>query len=87
MAGITPRPTIDVDDDKDIAVICARRARLNALIPKATQRERALIALFRYLQFRRLRNKTSDLRGDLKDPDPYNPLYVFYCMRLKGCSV
>jgi len=24
---------------------------------------------------------------ELNDPDPYEPEYVFFCMRLTGCSV
>jgi len=50
-----------------------------------------LMRLFRTIQFRRLADsrkfRRSDLPTELKDPDPYEPEYVFYCLRLTGCSV
>jgi hypothetical protein len=56
-----------------------------------SQRDRVLLRLFRTLQFKRLvacrKFIVADLPLELKDPDPYEPEYIFYCMRLKGCSV
>lgn len=58
---------------------------------KWSQRDCVLLRLFRTLQFKRLvasrKFRRADLPLELKDPDPYEPEYIFYCMRLKGCSV
>jgi hypothetical protein len=43
------------------------------------------------LQFKRLvacrKFRRDDVPIELKDPDPYEPEYMFFCMRLTGCSV
>jgi hypothetical protein len=47
--------------------------------------------LFRTIQFRKLRNHPCvlerEIPREMQDPDPYDSVYVFYCMRLKGYSV
>ena len=56
-----------------------------------SQRDCVLLRLFRTLQFKRLvacrKFIQADIPIELRDPDPYEPEYIFYCMRLKGCSV
>ena len=89
---VTLRPTIDVDNtEEDEAVTKARAKRLAAVFPRLTLRDRALLNTFRYIQFRKLFLSPvvvkSEIERELLDPDPYEPMYVFYCMRLKGCSV
>ncbi len=58
---------------------------------KWSQRDRVLLRLFRTIQYRKLRDSPSvirsEIRGELRDPYPYESIYVFYCMRLTGCSV
>jgi hypothetical protein len=86
----TPRPflvCVEYGDGYDTLV----RANTHRLIFKWSQRDRALLRLFRTIQFKRLAEshkfKRSDLPIELEDPDPYEPEYVFFCLRLKGCSV
>lgn len=83
----TPRPVIvpiEYDDSFEV------RIRTDPIF-KWSQRDRALLRLFRTIQFRRLAEshkfRRSDLPIELEDPDPYEPEYVFFCLRLKGCSV
>ena len=87
----TLRPLLnlyDLEEYEDITQIRAKR-----LVPffKWSQRDRALLRLFRTIQFKRLvtscKFKRADLPIELMDPDPYEPEYVFFCLRLKGCSV
>jgi len=86
----TPRPivvSVEYEDGYDTLV----RANTHKPLFKWSQRDRALMRLFRTIQFRRLADsrkfRRSDLPTELKDPDPYEPEYVFYCLRLTGCSV
>jgi hypothetical protein len=86
----TPRPVIvcvEYEDGYDILV----RPNTHRPFFKWSQRDRVLLRLFRTVQFKRLfacrKFRRADLPLELKDPDPYEPEYVFYCMRLKGCSV
>jgi len=86
----TPRPVIvcvEYEDGYDTLV----RANTHRPLFKWSQRDRVLLRLFRTVQFKRLvacrKFRRADLPLELKDPDPYEPEYVFYCMRLKGCSV
>ena len=83
----TPRPVIvsvEYEDGVD------RPGTYNAFF-KWSQRDRALLRLFRTTQFRRLvacrKFRRADLPIELMDPDPYEPEYVFFCLRLKGYSV
>jgi hypothetical protein len=85
----TPRPAIvpiEYDDRYDIL-----RANTHKPFFKWSQRDRAVMRLFRTIQFRRLaasrKFRRSDLPTELKDPDPYEPEYVFFCLRLTGYSV
>jgi len=85
----TPRPVIvsvEYDDGYDIL-----RPNTHQTFFKWSQRDRALLRLFRTIQFKRLvacrKFRVTDLPLELKDPDPYEPEYVFFCLRLKGCSV
>ena len=86
----TPRPLLEVENLEmyEGAAACPNRPKP---FFKWSQRDRVLLRLFRTLQFKRLaasrKFRRADLPIELNDPDPYEPEYIFYCMRLKGCSV
>jgi hypothetical protein len=86
----TPRPRLEVENLElyDGPESWPNRHRL---FFKWSQRDRVLLRLFRTLQFKRLvasrKFRRADLPIELNDPDPYEPEYVFFCMRLTGCSV
>jgi hypothetical protein len=87
----SPRPVLEVDGlERYEDTTRARNIRVASFF-KWSQRDRVLLRLFRTLQFKRLaasrKFRRADLPSELKDPDPYEPEYVFFCMRLKGCSV
>lgn len=88
---VTPRPMIVPIEYDDY--LQGGQPWTNRFKPffKWSQRDRALMRLFRTLQFKRLAANPTVIRTEIpremQDPDPYDPVYVFYCMRLKGCSV
>ncbi len=86
----TPRPLLEVENLEMYEGAAAWSNRHNPFF-KWSQRDRVLLRLFRTLQFKRLvasrKFRRADLPIELNDPDPYEPEYIFYCMRLKGCSV
>ena len=87
----TPRPLLEVDALEWYEGVVSPRVDRHAAFFKWSQRDRVLLRLFRTIQYRRLRDNPlvprSEIRRELVDPDPYEPIYVFFCMRLKGCSV
>jgi len=86
----TPRPLLEVENLEMYEGAAAWPNRHNPFF-KWSQRDCVLLRLFRTLQFKRLaasrKFRRVDLPIELNDPDPYEPEYIFYCMRLKGCSV
>ena len=86
----TPRPLLEVENLEMYEGAAAWPNRHNPFF-RWSQRDGVLLRLFRTLQFKRLaasrKFKRADLPIELNDPDPYEPEYIFYCMRLKGCSV
>ena len=86
----TPRPLLEVENLEmyEGAAACPNRHKP---FFKWSQRDRVLLRLFRTLQFKRLAADPTVIRSEIpremQDPDPYDRVYVFYCMRLKGCSV
>ena len=86
----TPRPILEVER---LEVYEGAEAWTDRHKPffRWSQRDCVLLRLFRTLQFKRLvvsrKFRQDDIPLELKDPDPYEPEYVFFCMRLKGCSV
>ena len=86
----TPRPLLEVENLEMYEGAAAWPNRHNPFF-RWSQRDCVLLRLFRTLQFKRLaasrKFKRADLPIELNDPDPYEPEYIFYCMRLKGCSV
>ena len=87
----TPRPLLNLYDLEEYDVVTRLRAKRLAPFFKWSQRDRVLLRLFRTVQYRNIRRSghiaRTDLRTELQDPDPYDPSYIFFCMRLKGCSV
>ena len=70
----TPRPTLDVDNLKDI---------LRKKHPKyfdCNARDKARIQ-YVLTKFRKLQQKLLEPDTDVKDPDPYVPTYIFYCFQ------
>lgn len=86
----TPRPLLEVENLEMYEGAAAWPNRHNPFF-RWSQRDCVLLRLFRTLQFKRLaasrKFRRADLPIELNDPDPYEPEYIFYCMRLKGCSV
>ena len=86
----TPRPLLEVENLEIYEGAAAWPNRHNPFF-RWSQRDCVLLRLFRTLQFKRLaasrKFRRADLPIELNDPDPYEPEYIFYCMRLKGCSV
>ena len=86
----TPRPLLEVENLEMYEGAAAWPNRHNPFF-RWSQRDCVLLRLFRTLQFKRLvvsrKFRQVDIPLELKDPDPYEPDYVFYCMRFKGCSV
>jgi hypothetical protein len=86
----TPRPRLEVENLESYDGVEAWPNK-HRLFFKWSQRDRALLRLFRTLQFKRLvacrKFRRDDVPIELKDPDPYEPEYMFFCMRLTGCSV
>ena len=86
----TPRPLLEVEN---LEMYEGAEAWPNRHKPffKWFQRDCVLLRLFRTLQFKRLAADPTVIRSEIpremQDPDPYDRVYVFYCMRLKGCSV
>ena len=86
----TPRPLLEVEN---LEKYDGPESWPNQHKPffKWSQRDCVLLRLFRTIQFKRLdasgKFRRADLPIELNDPDPYEPEYVFYCMRLTGCSV
>jgi len=86
----TPRPILEVER---LEVYEGAEAWTDRHKPffRWSQRDCVLLRLFRTLQFKRLvacrKFIQADIPIELRDPDPYEPEYIFYCMRLKGCSV
>lgn len=85
----TPRPLLNLYDLEEYDEVTRLRAKRLAPFFKWSQRDRVLLRLFRTLQYKRLVGNTSrwELKNELMDPDPYDKPYIFYCMRLTGCSV
>ena len=86
----TPRPLLEVENLEMYEGAAAWPNRHKPFF-RWSQRDCVLLRLFRTLQFKRLaasrKFRRADLPIELNDPDPYDRVYVFYCMRLKGCSV
>ena len=86
----TPRPLLEVENLEMYEGAAAWPNRHNPFF-RWSQRDCVLLRLFRTFQFKRLaasrKFRRADLPIELNDPDPYEPEYIFYCMRLKGCSV
>ena len=86
----TPRPLLEVENLEMYEGAEAGPTRHKPFF-KWSQRDRVLLRLFRTLQFKRLAAEPTVIRSEIpremQDPDPYDRVYVFYCMRLKGCSV
>ena len=87
----TPRPLLNLYDLDEYDEVSRLRAKRLAPFFKWSQRDRVLLRFFRTVQYRSIHRSghipREELRVELRDPDPYDPSYVFYCMRLKGCSV
>ena len=86
----TPRPLLEVEN---LEMYDGAESWPNRHKPffKWSQRDCVLLRLFRTLQYKRLAADPTVIRSEIpremQDPDPYDRVYVFYCMRLKGCSV
>ena len=87
----TPRPLLEVDGLEWYEGVSSPRIDRHAAFFQWSQRDRAILRLFRTIPFKRLAADPtviwSEIPRELQDPDPYDRVYVFYCMRLKGCSV
>jgi hypothetical protein len=87
----TPRPLLEVEGLERYEGVSGPKVDRHATFFQWSQRDRAIMRLFRTIQFRRLRNHPCvlerEIPREMQDPDPYDSVYVFYCMRLKGYSV
>jgi hypothetical protein len=86
-AEMTPRPEIEITDEKELAYVVEERT----LFLERIKMEASLVfeAVFEaWRQVHRIRMGTSaqylnhaEYLKALEDPYPYEPEYIFYCMR------
>jgi len=86
MEEMTPKPTIDVTDDEENALVVAERKKKFIRLLKLTPQNNDVIEIWRRIHIckigvpREFVNYTEYLRA-VEDPDPYDETYVFFCMK------
>jgi len=87
----TPRPTINIScDDSSYELYLVRHKALKKHIhsPHVVRR---LVRDLREIQVKKFMEHSSDVskaaaRRSLQDPNPYDPIYIFYCLE-KGAKI
>jgi len=85
-AEMTPRPEIDITDEKELEhVIEQRQLFLESIKLEASLVFEAVFEAWRQVHVIRMGNVDNfatlgDYELALIDPDPYEPEYVFYCL-------
>jgi hypothetical protein len=85
-AEMTPRPEIDITDEKELDyVVEQRRLFLEAIMMETSLVFDAVFEAWRRVHVIRMGKPAEYLNHDeylkaIEDPYPYEPEYIFYCM-------
>lgn len=86
MEEMTPKPTIDIIDDEENALVTAERKKKLIRLLRVTPEFNDVIELWRTIHIskigvpREFVNYSEYLKA-VEDPDPYDETYIFFCMK------
>ena len=86
MEEMTPKPTIDIIDDEENALVTAERKKKLIRLLRVTPEFNDVIELWRGMHLSKIGlpnefvNYNEYLRA-VEDPDPYDETYIFFCMK------